>query len=67
MPKESLEDYVARKKAKGVWGQPKSRTLEGRTVYTGQCPCRICGHEGEPMLLCDPKYENCHCCADWCS
>lgn len=64
---ESIEDYVARKKAKGTFGKPKPYKFEGKTVLAAICPCGQCGHEGEPMLICDPDYENCKCCNEVCS
>ena len=67
MPKETLDQYVARKQAKGTWATPKPHPFAGRQVFTGICPCHECGHDGEPMLTCDPGYHNCQCCAEVCS
>jgi hypothetical protein len=65
--RETVEHYLADRKAKGTLGTPKTRKWEGRTVYTGYCPCKTCDHFGEAMLLCDPDYNNCLCCDETCS
>jgi len=64
---ETVEEYLARKKAKGVLGVEKVRRWKRRKVYTGYCPCPDCGHKGQAMIVCDPDYENCHCCNEVCS
>ena len=63
--RETLEAYVARKKAKGTFGNPKPNKWRRRTVLTGICPCDC--HPGEPMLQCDPDYDDCQCCHEVCS
>lgn len=65
--RETVDEYLARKEAKGVLGVEKPYLWEGRKVRTGYCPCLKCGHEGEAMILCDPDYDDCQCCQDVCS
>ena len=67
MPSETIKGYVARKKAKGTWRQPKPHTFEGRQVLTGVCPCTRCGHEGREMIRCDAERGDCQCCSEVCS
>ena len=72
MPRETIEQYLERKRAKGTLGEKKvgKRRLTDGTlveVITPYCPCPHCGHKGKASLYCDPDYENCRCCHEICS
>ena len=73
-PSEVVDSYIQRKKAKGTWGQPKlhrwklpDEKQRRRHVRTGICPCPECGHKGDPMIVCDADWNDCHCCNEVCS
>ena len=63
--RETPQEYLARKRAKGTLGLEKPYTHNGKPVLTGYCPCDC--HPGEPMIVCDPVYNDCQCCDEVCS